>query len=354
MHSVKYSENRSFSIFSRKIGVLGSFCSFLTLFLLTTTLTEASSCTPKISSKGSNKVYANLQTAIDRAADGDTLTIQGRAIANGTPFVINKNLTLKGHHDAVLDGNAASQVVVVNGVGIRVILQNLTITNARSATEGGGIYNGPGSNLLLRKVTVERNTGETLGAGIYNAGILTLAHSKIYNNVGESDGAGIYNAAGAQLIGNHTKIIYNISTAGNGGGLYVVDGNQTLNDSEVGHNIAVNGGGIYNNLFATTTCTDVKISDNRANNGGGVFNEGDTIFVNCYFHRNVAYFAGGGLLNVPGTPSTASFLNSDIKENVAGSGGGIFNGAGGTYTIPDTKVHHNKPNNIVNQPIPPA
>ena len=95
----------------------------------------------------------NLQNAINAAAAGSTLLVDGTCTGN---FYINKNLTLSG--PAILDGGgvATTYGATLNVISGTVVLNNLVIQH------GVGI--------------------DGLGGGLWNGGQLTLNHSSVSHN----------------------------------------------------------------------------------------------------------------------------------------------------------------------------
>jgi hypothetical protein len=52
---------------------------------------------------------------------------------------------------------------------------------------------------------------------------------------------------------------------------------------------------------------------------------------------------GGGIFNVPS--GSVTLTDSEVEENRAFDGGGICNSPGGTVTLTDSEVEENRPNN---------
>ncbi len=167
---------------------------------------------------------------------------------------------------------------------------------------GGGIFNdGDTATLTLLSSTSSGNTAVRAGGGIeMNGGTLMMSLSGLDgNNAGTSPG--------------------------NGGGLHVTKGDVTISTATITNNIAVEGGGLWNNAGWTMMLDGVTITDNMAmgtaadNGGGGVFNNGGTLsLVNVGFGGNTATQgsgSGGGLLTTNGTVTIT---------------GGAFGGAYGT------------------------
>ena len=88
-----------------------------------------------VSNQGNHKDYGSLQAAVTAATAGDTLKVKGTCI--GTTL-IDRDITLRGVGKATLDGNAQGRVLRIGG-GTTTI-RDLTITNGKTSSLGGGIY----------------------------------------------------------------------------------------------------------------------------------------------------------------------------------------------------------------------
>lgn len=294
--------------------------------------------------------YADLQDAIDDANSGDTLLIKGKQIGN---FVINKDLTLRGEKNAVLDGNQTGTVLTVGSISnIVAYVRSLTIQNGL-ADNGGGIVNDATLNLF--NVEIINNTATANGGGIYAS--TSVSHTSLndcdveYNSSG-INGGGIANTAGGLVI-THSKISHNVASNGEGGGVYSSEGIAiiTISDTKIENNSTPNGagGGIFIEENETLL-DDVKIKRNRAINGGGVYIVDSIINIkHSELERNIASELGGGLYNQGGV---ATFRDSEVERNNASTtGGGIYNDVNGTLNLIKTEVKHNNPNNIFQQEL---
>ena len=184
---------------------------------------------------------------------------------------------------------------------------------------------------ILEGFTITHTEGLT-GRGVYIVnGNLTINECTISGNTTTFAGAGINNygtltIAGSNISGNTGNVgagIYNYS-----------NGNLTITGSDISTNTATNGGGIYNYEGTITITSSTTISGNTATGfgGGGIYNSGGTITItSSTISSNIAYNSGGGIYNYDGTLAITS---SDISSNNASQqGGGIYLGGTGTITI---------------------
>jgi hypothetical protein len=147
----------------------------------------------------------------------------------------------------------------------------------------GGIANG--SEAVIDHSRVDDNSSPNgAGAGILNHAEMTISHSEVNGNTAGASGApgsggGILNLQGppgavpaAVLNIDHSKIDDN-SAGGWGGGVANglpgngpgIGGDLTLTHSEVRHNDAPHGGGIFNR-GGTVTLSDTRVTDNLVDN----------------------------------------------------------------------------------------
>jgi parallel beta-helix repeat protein len=111
----------------------------------------------------------SLQTAINTAAGGDTITVTGTCSENVVIGEGQNRLTLDGGGAAVLDGpNASNPTVIVRGREITV--KGFTITGG---LDGVQIYRGG-------TVTVDGNTID--GTGRYGISVVQNSYARIINN----------------------------------------------------------------------------------------------------------------------------------------------------------------------------
>ena len=301
----------------------------------------------------------SLRDALAVANDGDTIDATG---VSGTITLISgqlnvdKDVTINGsgaNHLAV-NGNGQSRVFYVN-LGDTVTISGLTITNGSS-----GIYN-DGGTLTLSDCTVSGNSG----AGITNYSLngsatMTIANSTITGNSGRGIGNSAPHAGstssltvsnctvsgnsaggignGAAFGGSATMTLTNDTISGNsaGGIANGVSGRGsatlTVTDCTVSGNSGGWGGGIANS-DAAVTITSSTLSGNSADWGGAIASpsgQGGSARVNLNnstISGNWAGYGGGGIVNNPTCcgGATVTVNNSTISGNSAGEGGGIYN-----------------------------
>ena len=282
----------------------------------------------------------------------------------GGPLTIWSNLTIQSVGGQVtLDAKKTGRVVKVNPEG-KATLKGLLITNGRVTDGGAGILN-QGDLTLIDTVVNASTSTITCGGGLLNSGTAQLSNSSVAQNTAPN-GAGICNSNLATLTLTNSAVGFNQS-ADTGGGIWN-RGRVNLLRSEVGSNLAANGGGVFSDGILTVSdslvaqndargdgggiynldtakITDSRITDNTASGGGGIQNHFLLDVVRSTVQGNSALFGGGisnesvlhlesstlsgnsargfdggGLSNYG--DADASIINSTLSGNTAGDGGG--------------------------------
>jgi hypothetical protein len=271
---------------------------------------------------GTGSLRAAITQADTDAALGLSDVINFAPSLAGAPIVLTsgQQLELSGAGLISIDGRGLSSPVTISGKnatrvfqidsGLRVELDNLTITAGRdsSGNGGGGIHNK--GTLTVSGCTLSTSTSSTYGGGIWNGGTLTLNASTLSGNSESGTGAG-----------------------GGGGGVYNKGTLTVQNGCSFSNNLAYsNGGGIFNDSTGTITVDSTTLSGNAALNGGGIYNVstqsasvsgGGSVIANSISNsildNNWAKSFGGGISN----PGNLTVSNSTFAGNWALYGGGI-------------------------------
>ncbi|WP_080636000.1 right-handed parallel beta-helix repeat-containing protein [Salinispora mooreana] len=285
---------------------------------------------------------ANAQggAVLDLAA-GCTYLLTADLDGAGLP-AITTPITLNGGKNTTLKRSAAAEefrILTVNANG-RLTLNHLTVTGGKISgdTDGGGILINPGGGATIKKSKIVENvSSEGDAGGIGNiGGALHIEHSVISRNTAANIGGGIF-SIGALTV---DKSRFDANTALTGGAL-TVSGHGTITRSElVGHQ-AAEGGAIF--LFGGTTgvIADTRIEKNTTTGLGGSAITGAPLQLTVSrvtIANNTATGGGQGAIFLQGGP--ALIEDSVIKNNVGVDGGGVYNS--GTLTLLRTKVAGNQ------------
>jgi hypothetical protein len=297
--------------------------------------------------------FADLQSAIDFALDGDVIRVMSGGGYTGDTYLIDAEaLTIRGGYPdcaassspsgrTLLDAGGSGQVMTVRynapsfGGFIEVNLENLQFSGGGgSGTAGGVLIEGtPGRlGVNLRNVQISGNTRTGTDANGAGLRILTLGDhneldgpfvtvdndSLIIGNTADGEGGGIY----CNSIGDFTDDVIMLRVGG-----ALISQNQASDGGGVAvracKNIEILAGGA-SALFLPTG----GIVDNEASNrGGGLFiqNGGEVL---------ISARAVGEL----GLPEEAALL---AGNSAGGTGGGADVGPNGRLVIEDTYVINN-------------
>lgn len=345
--------------------------------------------------------YGPGTTIISATAGQRVLTVTGPGINDS---VLISELTLTGGD---LSPSGACPDSCGGGVlirdGARPRFQNVRISDNR-ARSGGGLYVESGG-AILRNILIQANNVEDQGGGIGIAsGAVVMedgdigfntAHSgggvyvgmdsatftqlggvieynqAVSTSVGLSGrGGGVYIDQGSaalmngQMMWNDAafgggvflsnpsarftqwggEIIYNLALEFSGGGLYVQNGQVTLNDGLIGNNFAgMDGGGLFLGGGAFTQRSGTIVGNQVYQNGGGLYVvSGDLALNGGQIVDNRADLDGGGLFIVGGN---AALSGGRIMSNTAGNlGGGVYLGGPGAFGQTGGSIERNTAN----------
>ncbi|MCO8121088.1 M12 family metallo-peptidase [Stieleria sp. TO1_6] len=269
-------------------------------------------------------------------------------------LLVNDDLSIigPGAADLTISGNNAFRVLDLQ-LAPDVTLQGLTIADGLTAVPGqaGGGIRSTG-NLEVRESVITGNAtigGSADGGGIYQVGgSLTVIDSVVSNNstTGQSSfGGGISaNSGSVELVrstieGNSIDAGTNV---GVGGGVVVIFGDATIEQSTIANNVNLGVGSVGGGLVVSAgslNLVDSTVSNNSSTgSGGGVYfgaNPQTATISNSTISGNSAVDGdGGGLLIYQGA---VSILHSTVTANSApqGRGSGVASYSDGT-AISDT------------------
>ena len=267
---------------------------------------------------------ANALPGADTIVFADDLS--GSIVLSGGQLSITDDLTVDGPGAGQLavSGNQQSRIFAI-GVGKRVAIDDLTITDGRAAGDGGAILN-TGGSLALDRVVLSNNSAVATTAGANGRGgaVANLARATLTvtdslfsrNQVRGAD----FGPAGPQLVAS-------------GAGVLNLSSRLTVTRTTFSENEAIGGagggraqgGGINSAVDSTTLISDSVFVGNRAlagDGGGGtglgragaVFNDASVMTIEDSsivgnLARGGANIAGRGF--IVGNAGGAGITNSD-------------------------------------------
>lgn len=233
-----------------------------------------------------DKTFSGIQTVVNSANAGDTITLDGTYSNDGdSAITVSKQISFMGINNATLDAAKLSNIfnISIDGVSFKNI-NFINGKNTGSGTYGGAIY----GDCTIMNCTFKDNYVQHYGGAVY--GNCYIADSTFINNIA------FYQHGGA-VYGNGT--IVNCTFRDNFG------------DQE--------GGAVYGNYYVA----DSNFRNNTSNIGGAAICGGSAL--NCTFIRNYLkaynpYFGGGAIY-------AGSAINCTFVNNSANRGGAICDGS---------------------------
>ncbi|MCC6456773.1 MAG: right-handed parallel beta-helix repeat-containing protein [Caldilineaceae bacterium] len=294
---------------------------FTTSDTATTTTAYLHNCKAEVN----GTIHSTVQTALDAAANGQTIRISGVCgdlHQNGGPgqlLTLNKNVTLQGGWNetfttlnptafpTILDSAGLGRVVYING-NFTPILENLVIRNGNAS----GLSGGP--------------AGKDAGGGVYsNGGAPTFKNTDIANNQSPDLGAGVY-LTGPNAANFQGGFVRNNSGAERGGGLYIDHSAPILTGVNIAGNSARGGGGVY--LYRSPA----QFLDNAAAGSAPtcrISNNSSSVMPNYVPGPDagglpVLWLAPGGGGGIVLDESAATLRGCAINGNMGRVGGGVY------------------------------
>ncbi len=265
-----------------------------------------------------------MDVCIATASAGDVISITAGTYTDS--FTLNKAVSLVGlDAGATFVALSSQRVLTVSDVAIgnSTVISNLTFTGGNIPTEvGGGIYVIDGQPHFYN-VVITGNVASN-GGGLMSNDPLRATNLVVQNNIaqgfiGVGEGGGVF-VAGTAIISN-AQFLNNAAT-GNGGGLYLDAGNNSvIRVSRFQYNKAdAEGGGLYINQSRPVLLVANRFFDNQgiASGGGAYFESSDVNMDNNFFAFNYGSVITNGVelaLGAGPTPSNVhgrhnTFANS--------------------------------------------
>jgi hypothetical protein len=218
--------------------------------------------------------FAQIQPAVNAAADGDTIALAAGTFAGG--ITIDKSINLQGAGAAKTTISGGGPVVTIFRAtasdGLDVSIDGVTVTGGLNDSEpdnavvfGGGVaiptsqlnqppFNGTGATVSISNSVITGNTvmshsvippgfcspvracGFNEGGGIDNGGVLTLTNTQVTNNTAGSTSAFVSAASdsGSGGINNHFASALFLHNS-------VVSGNHAVSNSGIANSASAGG-----------------------------------------------------------------------------------------------------------------
>ncbi len=261
------------------------------------------------------------------------ILLDNQARRGGTVYLAQGNPTVR---DCTIDGSVALDDyggAMYIAAGTTAVLEDCSVLNSTSLLDGGGLYNAGTGSTLMGCTIGGNGVGPAVftqsGGGIYNApgSSATFTACLIENNVAER-GGGMHNELCATTLTRclFTGNVASEHSATGGGGMFNWGATVALTDcSFTGNESVVGGGGISSRIGSSMSLTDCSFQSNEANgSGGGILSAEGSVLVltDCVFHANSASGTGGAV------SASVTAIGCVFSDNVAGNSGGGATAAG--------------------------
>lgn len=300
---------------------MNSFARVLYLALFLAVAAPAPAATLVVSTHG-GETFRDIQSAIDAAADGDTVLVEAGEYVVHEPIEFNhlggpvKNLVVRSAAGAdattvrmaelPMDATRATVFIFQRGETASSVLEGFTITGGQGtgtgATYGGGVTCREFSSPTLRELVVRHNA-PTYGGALY---CLRSSPTVIDCDLSENSvtcGGGAYLDASAPRFLRCT-----------------ISGNRGYYASS----------GVHSKNGSAPVLTSCRLVGNKTYMGGAVdsFASSPTL-INCVIAGNEAYQGGGAYAD----SGSLTLRNCTILANTATDGGAIFSRSDGVEVI---------------------
>lgn len=317
--------------------------------------------------------YADIQTAIDAASNGDVIQISGETyLLEARLDTAGKALTFVG----TMDSKGKSPLTTLDGQGVHQILEHrnetesardlaftgLRIQNGVNSSTGGFFLRGPGTAMISHCEFLQ-NAGTLGGALLTGLDLrLVMEDTLLQGNRGDGWGGAIKATEDVHIM--RCRFLDNQSSAGVGGAIAMYGAmSGRLEACEFSRNSAQDGGAVHTEFNATLTAiectfednvatkpgfegsetggglahdstgrlelTGCSFSNNQAGLGGGVYASGDQVIEDCTFTNNTALtlsgFGGGyHAISDSSDPDRVTFRDCLFTGNESGRYGGAL------------------------------
>lgn len=285
--------------------------------------------------------FEDIQSAINHAADGDDIILNGTFTTTGSVIVINKTLTIIGSPNAVLDAKNISKIFLVEADGVN--LKNLTFINGKSRNESDngpyqGTVNWQGSNGTIVNCSFINNSGDekSYGASILWKGSYGKISDSIFKNSYSGANGGAIFALGENLTINNSEFINNHGKEG--GAIYFGGSSAMWIINSIFINNSADSGGALAACAMNRQVINSKFIGNSANNGGSISWCGSNgLISNSTFINNSADQKGGSILFT----GTNNLVKGSVFINSSANIGGAINSLNRLNYINDLRFENN-------------
>ena len=288
-------------------------------------------------SRGGAAIYAdngtiNLTNCVFEGNKGSANTTDGGVVY----FLGTSTGTITGCEFKNNSGfGLGSAINIWSSKQIRVV--NTKFINNSALQHSGAISNPGGCPLIIEGCTFTGNVGPNLAGAVYSTGPLEIKNNSIFDGNSTSGYGGAVSATKNLTVDNSRFV--NNKAAGAGGAIWASGILNVKNNSWFEGNTAKNGGAVYNKNTATIESSYIQ-NNTTAGAGAGIYAEGALTVTESIVRENnvtVSTNAGGGICLF----SNGNISNTDIYNNQAGHGGGLYLASNSTLSLDNVNIYDN-------------
>ena len=277
--------------------------------------------------KSSMKTFEDIANIISNAHAGDEINLEGTYYGTGSTITVNKELSIKGNGETILDAKNLSGILSVSADNVRI--NNIRFINGKINANGGAI-NWIGKNGMISNCTFINCSAENGGSVYWNGENGMINTSTFDKSTATQNGGAIYWNANS---GEITDSIFTNSHAQNGGAVYVpenrtVEIKSSIFDSNIAEEEsgAVYGGTVDDDcIFKNNTYTPLNTTTIISINETAVYTGNDISITTLILSQK------GGLVN---TGTVEIYINSKLIATIPANTAYIYKtGDLGTYQV---------------------
>lgn len=288
-------------------------------------------------SRGGAAIYAdngtiNLTNCVFEGNKGSANTTDGGVVY----FLGTSTGTITGCEFKNNSGfGLGSAINIWSSKQIRVV--NTKFINNSARQHSGAISNPGGCPLIIEGCTFTGNVGPNLAGAVYSTGPLEIKNNSIFDGNSTSGYGGAVSATKNLTVDNSRFV--NNKAAGTGGAIWASGILNVKNNSWFEGNTAKYGGAVYNKNTATIASSYIQ-NNTTAGAGAGIYAEGGLTITESIVRENKVTSitnAGGGICLF----SSGNISNTDIYNNQAGHGGGLYLASNSTLSLDNVNIYDN-------------
>lgn len=240
-----------------------------------------------------NQSFEDIRNRIEHANNHDTIDLNGTYQGNGKQITINKELTIQGSPNAVLDAKSSSKIITASK---NLIFKNITFKNGKSKN-AGAIYatsNLTFINCIFLNNVANSGTGSLdNGGAIYSKGTLNIINCTFKNNFGKDDSAVKCDGNSITITDSHFE---------SNSGQFVIN---AWAESNIHNSTFINNPNAILSSSFYAKITDCVFTNNK----GGINAEYGIYAKNCNFTDN-----SKGIIQTNGYGEKATIINCNFKN----------------------------------------